>query len=285
MSVVLALFGGLGNLLFQVAAGRELAARRGSELLVLPPATRRDRERRPVLWDALGDGIPEAPPSVVGRLARAERRRFGGRRVAVVGQKGSQAFQPPEAVDPTAELVLLRGLFQHPGYYGAQPESIGDSLRAWTDGAVSEPPPDVVLHLRRGDYLIRGWELPVDYYVGAVRHLATVDPPPATVRLVGDDRLAAEGLAARLAAVFPDWPVEVEPQRSLTGDFAVLAAARHLVMSNSTFAWWAAIVGDTAPDRLADRRVVAPAAWIGTGRHELLRAGWTALGGGGSADR
>lgn len=278
MTVVVALFGGLGNLLFQVAAGRELAARRGTELLVLPPATRREREQRPVLWDALGQRIPEAPPPVVGRLARAERRRSRGRRVAVIAQKGSQAHLPPDAVDPTAELVLLRGLFQHPGYFGSQPEAIGDALRTWTDGAVAGPPPDVVLHLRRGDYIPRGWELPVDYYVGAVRSLAAVGPPPASVRVVGDDRLAAEGLAARLAAVVPDWPVEVEPPRSLVGDFGVLATARHLVMSNSTFAWWAAVVGDTAPGRLPDRRVVVPADWIGTGGHVLIRPRWTPLG-------
>lgn len=277
VTVLVVPMGGLGNLLFQVAAGRELASRRGSDLRVAPVASRREREQRPALWDALGEEVPEASAALLRRVQRAGRSRVRAMGVARLEQRASQAFDPPAATAPTAPVVVLQGYFQHPGYFGGQPEALAPGIRAWAQATVGGSRSDVVVHLRRGDYLPRGWQLPLAYYERAVSELAEALPGPRTARVVGDDRLAAEGLSARLTAVVPRWAFEVAPERSLAADFGLLATADHLVLSNSTFAWWAAVVGDADPARPADRRVLAPAAWLGTRAHALLRPTWTQL--------
>ena len=275
MTVVVAPSGGLGNMLFQVAAGRELAASRGADLCVLPPSDRRDRERRPSLWAALGAEVPEAPAAVVSRIGRSAGW-FGRRRIHRIDQKASRAFDPPRAIPTSASVVVLRGYFQHRGYFGEQPASMSGPLRSWSSSDDARVP-GLVIHLRRGDYLPRGWQLPVSYYVRAVRVAIETAGSPGSAVVVGDDRLAAEGLAGRLAHEFDDWEFRVAPEQSLAADFGLLVAARCLVMSNSTFAWWGAVAGDAGGGPAAPRRIIAPAAWLGDGAEGLLPERWTRL--------
>lgn len=276
-TVVVALTGGLGNLLFQVAAGRRLAARRDADLLVLPPASAREATARPLLWEALGHQIPEAMPGLVRRLSSGRSWSRWGGQVSELRQKASQAFRPPGEA-PLGGMIVLRGYFQHPGFLGVEVESVAELLRPWAVASRQAPPADLALHVRRGDYVARGWALPPDYYLRAVTHVTERLGRACRVVIVGDDRLAAEGLAARLVAHDRSGSdFTVEPASGVAADFAALAAARHLVMSNSTFCWWAAVVGDTSPALDSDRIVVAPDAWLGTREHALRRPDWDQL--------
>jgi hypothetical protein len=70
-----------------------------------------------------------------------------------------------------------------------------------------------------------------------------------------------------------DFPIN----SSLEKDFLNLLTAKTVVMSNSTFAWWATYVGDKFFDDLGvDRRVFAPFPWLPIeNRDAILCKNWT----------
>ena len=127
-----------------------------------------------------------------------------------------------------------------------------------------------MLHVRGGDYRGLGWQLDIDYYERSLTLLGD----PSVVRIVTDDRAAGEEVAAMCTRC--GWACAVEsPGASAVDDFWTLAAARRLVMSNSTFCWWAAQVGDAHWGAgSAGRVVVFPQQWVlGYGGH-LRQDSW-----------
>jgi hypothetical protein len=90
--------------------------------------------------------------------------------------------------------------------------------------------------------------------------------------------LAAEHFA-RLGFEVEDF--EQEPTHSDLDSFLMLATAQHVVMSNSTFVWWAAVIGDQL--RSEPRTVVCPKPWmparatasLPVDRLDLARPNWT----------
>lgn len=110
-------------------------------------------------------------------------------------------------------------------------------------------PRDLVLHVRLDDFAHNGHDsevLPVAYYLEQARDSAGVHGPWETIWVVCDqakkeweraylDRLV-EGLSAAATHVRLQ-------QGTLLEDWTILRRATHLVCSNSTFAWTAAILG------------------------------------------
>jgi hypothetical protein len=200
-------------------------------------------------------------PSSIKRIVKPVARRRS--RYTVIQQDLMQMADPRVEIDAGERYVHLRGLFQHPSYY--EPvladivsrivDKLGPSLDARAGDGV------VAMHFRRGDYVLHGYDLPLSFQEEALstiveRHMVS------RILVMSDDhdfaRLAAEhfergGLTATV--------VGGDPDRSELDDFCALASAQHLAMSNSTFAWWAAMVGD----RLRgddDRVVVCPTPWM-----------------------
>jgi hypothetical protein len=134
---------------------------------------------------------------------------------------------------PPGARVRLRGYFQRFEYYAPYMPRI----RRWYELArpgtnLSLTSPDVVVNIRRGsDFGQRGWVLPVTYYSTLLRSL----PDIGTVFVCGrgvDDEIV-EGLAS--------WSPVYQSGGPMT-DFAMMVSASRLVLSNSTFAWWAAVL-------------------------------------------
>ncbi len=130
----------------------------------------------------------------------------------------------------------------------------GASARAAAHGTV-------VVHLRVGDTV---WgmhtayrPLPLSYIYTALGLLGAGGADPVTaLLLVTED--AASPIVTRFAARLArdGYAVRVQSD-SVEADFIALACARRLVMSVSTFAWWAAFLGPALPGG-AGMRVVYP---------------------------
>jgi hypothetical protein len=138
----------------------------------------------------------------------------------------------------------------------------------------------VGVHFRRGDYLMHGYSLPLSFQEEALAEIAK-QCRLSKVLVFSDDRdfavLAVEHFD-RLG--YPTDAASPDPGRSELEDFCALATAQHLVMSNSTYAWWAAVLGDHL--RGTGRVVVCPTPWmplsagatIPSARLDLSRTGW-----------
>jgi hypothetical protein len=124
-----------------------------------------------------------------------------------------------------------------------------------------------LLHLRRGDYLkpsIQG-ALPIGYYLRGLEALGA--KPADTLILLSDSpEIAAKEFSGSGYKNILVVGIDVDP---LTAPESLWLAscARNLVMSNSTFSWWAAATG------YLGKRVAFPGGW----NDYIMEKSWTRI--------
>lgn len=270
--------GGLGNQLFQYAAGRALAAHHGVELKVDPTwyhtvesavKVRRSFDLphfRITAGLATEDDLREF--GVKGRTLAA--RGLGRLRRAVTGHRWWSFHEMGYAAEfeRLGANTLLEGFFQHPRYLaGMEP-----LLRAEFE-LREEPPadvrdlaaglkagPSVCVQVRRADYAAQPESAAfhglcgADYYHRAWQEMLRRVPEARAWVFTDDPGWARDQLA------------ELRPVRIVHEDIAgpafghkfhVMRACRHFITANSTFGWWAAWLGASA-----ESVVVVPRAWL-----------------------
>lgn len=277
----LSLFGGIGNLLFQYAAAREVAAQGGGDVVLVQYATgtidRLQHYIGPVEFDvvdrvtcrALGAFVAD-PASRVGRLANV----IG--RTAVDGlvrtDVGSHAAMPARGVSGSR---FLHGYFQHPTWFGRHVDDVLLRLARHRPALVPGRLEHVVgVHLRRGDFVRAGWALPLGYYLSALR--AARASGHSGVFVASDDSMARSLLEERLAG--EGWDVvrgEEFGPASAFGDFHLLGSTGALVLSNSSFSWWAARLNEHRAGADVGPRY-APDRWV-DGADHLLDERWITI--------
>lgn len=216
--VHVASIGRLGNNLFQYCLGRILAEGLGFDLQVRPLAG---------FDHATGWGAPPAEPPARTTLLRAHDVDLAG-----------------ILADPTPRLLLLRGYFQRYAYYRPYKRLIRESWLA-CDAVPRAAPDDLTIHVRAGDIWQRGrpsrrahpdyHALPFSFYDAILRSRRW-----GKVTVVTEDRF--DPMVCKLVA---HCGAEVQAG-SVLEDFKVLRASANLVMSVSSYAWWAAWLSDAA---------------------------------------
>jgi hypothetical protein len=164
--------------------------------------------------------------------------------------------------DPTAKtmpsppihgVIDCRGYFQHQDLFRHVASDIRAAFRLRPHIRAKVAPlithTTVGVHVRRGDY---NDVLPTSYYRDAVASL--VSPTRPHVVVCSDD---IAWCRANLR-FDPRWNVTWSPWTRGIDDFATLVQCPALVMSNSTFSWWAAWLG------AHPRGVIMPWPWFGS---------------------
>ena len=280
--IITHLIGGLGNQMFQYAAGKALAERHGVDL-ALDLSGFRNYPLRSFLLDRLC--VPEADLAIVSEDGRPAgnfvRSRWMQRIDRVLARAGLPQLasaadryrEPHFHYDPAFETLgpqaALFGYFQSERYFS----SIADALRGWFSprepfGATAAEVRDrigasklpVSVHVRRGDYLNPGTAefhgiLGEPYYRRAIGRIEDALGEEADLFVFSDDPAAAEQALnfvprSRLNHAGGD------PQRPWD-DMALMAHCRHHVIANSSFSWWGAWL-----NRSPDKHVVAPREWF-----------------------
>jgi Glycosyl transferase family 11 len=302
--ITVSLIGGLGNQMFQYAAGKALAERHGVPL-ALDISGFRDYALRPFLLDRLL--VPEAIASV-----RAEptekpeinftRAKWKARIDRMLGKAGlpklasspNEYREPHFHYDPAFEAlgpkISLFGYFQSERYFN----SIAGNLRDWF--SPREPLGDaaaaalkrieasrlpVSVHVRRGDYLKPGTHevhgiLGESFYRQVFDRLESRIGGEAEIFLFSDDPAAAEQVLSFIPGSRLNH-VRGDPERPWE-DMALMARCRHHVIANSSFSWWGAWLNPSS-----DKIVVAPRAWfVATelskrNTSDLYPAGWISV--------
>jgi hypothetical protein len=295
--VVTRLIGGLGNQMFQYAAGRALALRCGAALkLDLSGFVAKVPAKRRYALDCFSIHASAASKADLARFYRPPGPR--SRRMDRVLQRlhihwpegdwpiyREQHFEFDPAVGQLMAPTYLDGYWQSERYFSdiagvlrrdftvkapLNPEN--EALAAGIDAANA-----VSLHLRRGDYV----EDPttnryhgicsLDYYERALACITARAGPPLLFIFSDDQQWARANLRLAVPMTF----VDANPPDQGHLDLQLMARCRHHIIANSSFSWWGAWL-NPSPDKI----VVAPQRWFGGAGHDtrdLIPPNWVQL--------
>lgn len=291
--IVVQILGGLGNQMFQYAAGRALAARLEQPLKLdiaefAGYALHNGFELSRVFAGPMDIASAEDVRAVLGWQSRPAVRRLLGRRIFASLRTRRYVMEPhfqywPGWTKVTGDAYLA-GYWQSEQYF----KPIESTLRA----EFSFKPPmsaqnrqlarqiadgeSVSLHVRRGDYVQDARTLAthglcsIDYYHAAIRHVAQRLAAPKFF-VFSDDIAWAR---AHLEIGFPCEYISHNQGAESWNDMRLMSLCRHHVIANSSFSWWGAWLN---PD--ASKIVVAPRRWFAkaVNTQDLLPAGWVTL--------
>jgi hypothetical protein len=286
--VTVSISGGVGNQLFQLAAALDIARGDLSRIrVVVAPGADLGLLRRLVgvrLTEAsparmlLGGFVPSTAPRWVKKRLKTIRWRIrstGSRlglttapvRSPFVSERSGSAGGSVRRFGPWA---FAEGYFQDVKWAEAHSQDLVKLIRRnILDDHVEGPP--VVVHVRGGDYRNLGWLLKNHYYLrvldsGFLRR-------DELVCVLGDDPVEVarvRQLLERAGAQIQELPDVIDPTEAALRDFSTIVLAERVVMSNSTFCWWATSVGDAVRP---GRPVAYPSGWIdGSAETRLSRA-------------
>ena len=278
MIVVVSAFGGLGNQLFQYAAGKYYAKRYGAALrIAADPAwsTQSHGYPRPCLLSQFSITAPLAERSVIDRVlltdkawlksAAAPFKRALQIQIFSERIEHRYCFLQDLPLGPEVKTLYLGGYFQT----SLLVEEIAEELRR--DLTLKDPAQGknlellqkikqtrnpVSLHIRRGDSTLPTEGkvvLPMEYYSHTISSMRErlVDP----VFFVFSDAmpLVRESLPRDIEMVL----VEHNDDLSAHEDLRLMSSCHHHIIANSTFSWWGAWL-NPRPDKM----VIAPRRWF-----------------------
>lgn len=272
--IVTRLRGGLGNQLFQYAAGRRLAWHRGTDLQLDLGVLERSENRHYALHGfeitarrASSHTVKRccSPPLPV-RLVR----RLFGRAPGVVREEKA-GFEPGILRLPNG--TCLDGYWQSERYFADAEEVVRRDLR------FREPPSgrnrelateisaceSVSLHVRRGDYVTNPVAnrmhgiCDLEYYHRSVEHIRGGTESPRYYVFSDDPMWVRRNLAL-------DAPTTIVthngPKRPYE-DLRLMSLCRHHVIANSSFSWWGAWLAEGDGTKAGEgRMVIAPQRWV-----------------------
>lgn len=256
------LHGRLGNQLFQYAAARALAARRGTKVVIDDRTSLRKGEgtlsRVFNLNQTAHAPLPPAKHDAPLRYAAWRALRQAPR----LFREKSLGFDP--AFQTLSDDTYLHGYWQSERYFTPIAEALRSELTFHT--AMSPQNAEmaarigetcsVSLHVRRGDYVGNGAMVLCDqaYYdqaVAAVRAQLDRDP---TVFVFSDDPAWAK---ENLPLPFEKIVVDFNGPEADYEDLRLMGLCQHNILANSSFSWWGAWLGET-PGAI----VTGPARWF-----------------------
>jgi len=275
--IITRLHGRLGNQMFQYAAARGLAARRGTGVVLdSRGAVHRGEGVLTRVFDLPVEAPSDLPPArhesaLAYYLWRLGRRAPRFRREAGLGYNpGIERWDDP---------CYLHGYWQSEQYFA----HIADQIRAdftFPDFANAQNAEmaariasglAISLHVRRGDYLTLGAHTVCDqrYYEAALARVTQGLPGDPTVYVFSDDPdWARDNLPLPCARVVVDFN---GPETDYE-DMRLMSLCDHNIIGNSSFSWWAAWL-NTHPGK----RVAGPAQWFGDPKlvnPDILPADW-----------
>lgn len=293
MTVYSFLLGGLGNQMFQYAAGRALALRKNTDhRLDISGFASYGLHRVFELQRVFACPAEIASTSDIDRLlgwqSKAYIRRLMSRPAFAAFRREAFVVEPYfhywPGINKVPQDCCLVGYWQSERYFA-------DAVQQIRADFTFRPPLDnknaelaeqinransVSLHVRRGDYVNNPKTsathglCSLDYYHAAIRHVAERVQQPHF--FVFSDDIA--WVQANLKIEFPCFYVQHNRGVESYNDMRLMSLCRHHIIANSSFSWWGAWLNPNMA-----KIVVAPRKWLAkeTDVQDLFPAGWVTL--------
>ena len=291
--IICNIIGGLGNQMFQYAAGRALALRNKTELRLDISgfenyALHQGFELQRVFSCPAAIASPGDIRRILGWQSSSIARRILMRPRFAALRRRSFVVEPHFHYWPGEFKIsgdcYLSGYWQSEKYFKSIEDIIRSefSFKTALSGANAELAHQinetnaVSLHIRRGDYVENAKTLAthgvcsLDYYQKAIRHIAERMPHPVFF-LFSDDIAWVKG---NLKIDFPCRHVSHNRGLESYNDMHLMSLCRHHIIANSSFSWWGAWL-NPYPNKI----VIAPVKWFanGTTVDDLLPSDWIKL--------
>ncbi len=285
--VIARLHGGLGNQLFQYAAGRAVALAGSAELVLdarlFTPDTAFGYELDHFAIVGRPGLLSELPPDKTTPLRYGLWRLFG--RAPRFRRERGLAFDP--GVLDARPDVYLHGYFQSERYFKPIEAAIRSELTFRAAPTLANAAMAariakthaVSLHVRRGDYVASARARAthgapaLSFYARALDHIRGERAPEPVVFVFSDNPAwAADHLELDAETVF----VSLNNGRTAHEDLRLMSLCRDHIIANSTFSWWGAWL-DARPDKI----VVAPDRWFASDRlrnPDICPPSWVRIG-------
>jgi len=283
--VVVGLSGGLGNQMFQYAAGRSLATRLGAPL-VLDLTWFCGQDAREFVLDrfhinaALHTRYPWLLRPGCAFLSRVTRRWFP--RIMGVPVWRESYLGSYGAFEGLREPVYLEGYWQSEKYFLEASELLIQDFTLVEDmPAVCEvilhdmqSYDAICVHVRRGDYVSNPvaaethGTLSIEYYKNGVAEICAELEKPKCYVFSDDPEWVRSNLSFDCSMVV----VDVNGPAQACLDLMLMAGCKHFVIANSSLSWWGAWLG-----RFHQKQVIAPRRWFLFNEkktHDLLPDSW-----------
>jgi hypothetical protein len=120
------------------------------------------------------------------------------------------------------------------------------------------PAGSAFIHVRRGDYVGRGWTLDADYYIRGMSEL-NKDPRVKKICIISNEIEWCKNIPW-----VTDRPIEYyDSKNELEVLYKMMLCTAGAVISSSTFSSWGAMMGvDLSPSKNADTKIVYPQNWL-----------------------
>jgi len=272
--VIVRLMGGLGNQLFQYASARSLALRLQLPLYLDARWYARQQLRKLDLFNFAVASV-EAPDDVLRRCPSAQdgvpkrvERWLGGHLYpsawpAVIQEADGDRLD--DVGDNVTRSLYLVGYWQDASYFDSWWHVLSDELEPsvpLTQETVMllrsiEDESSVSIHVRRGDFVAGGDVSAIhevcgaDYYAAAMKRVAAIVPDPKFF-VFSDDPIWARQHLHGPSLTF----VDAQTPRPPHEDLVLMSRCDAHIISNSTFGWWGAWLGN---GRVGT--VIAPRRW------------------------
>jgi hypothetical protein len=279
--VAVCLDGGLGNQLFQYAAGRALALRLGASLVLdtsaleQPPPGVTPRQFELHCFGVAARIATDDDKAKFRRLRRWRGLRIGVGNWRLVRERGMDYQQGFDGWGSNSYLV---GYWQSHRYLAETRAELVNELQPLSPLSLASQAiqrhlsscESVALHVRRSDYVslptaaqFHG-ALSLSYYVRAISKLRSVLQEPHFFVFSDDMVWCREqlGLSSSEATY-----VDHNQGPNAWQDLILMSHCRHQVIANSSFSWWGAWLGDQHAHRsvqssASNRQVIAPERWF-----------------------
>lgn len=275
--IIVQLLGGLGNQMFQYAAGRSLAIHLDTELKLDASQFDKTKTITPRRYSLASFAVRETfastqdllrvrmPSSRLHNFLVGAYCAFSGRPVLAYKKEPHFHFDPDFFSTP--DDAYLEGYWQSPRYFekhadiirkefslrhspGAQNDLMAEKIRQ--SEAVS-------IHIRRGDYISDPMTFqhhgvcPLDYYHFAIRLIREkcLDPH---FYIFSDD---SDWVQQNLMMEVPHTYVTHNQNTNDAADLWLMSLCQHHIIANSSFSWWGAWLSD-----YKEKMIIAPKKWV-----------------------
>jgi hypothetical protein len=293
--IIVKIFGGLGNQLFQYAAARALSLRSGTTLKMdIGDSLIRDDHNRIYGLQHFNIKADLASPEEIDHLLgkpwvrKATKYLQNKTGLALHPTWWNQTYMYHQNYDralmkPVKNDVYLNGYWQDENFFKDYRQVILEELQVRYE-------PDTVnrqimqkmasvnavsLHVRRGDALshpvsVKIYKLPSEeYYRKAIAHIAAKVKNPHFFVFSDDIPWCRENLSTGFPTEFVDHNGDTKNYE----DIRLMSHCRHHITANSTFSWWGAWLNPAE-----DKVVTSPAEWFQLpkmNRNNIVPANWT----------